>query len=183
MSRKLTRSTGRPKDGCPERVRAWDLDAEGRLVVVDETGHRLFVEQNDGRFRPIGRHGQGAGEFIYPSAVAIAEDEAYVADSWNHRIQVFRIPGWKPDRCFGTIGRRKGEFFRPSGVALVDRGREGSWVVVADTNNQRLSVHNRAGQCLFVVELEGSEFPVDVAYRDGAFEVKGEGGQWKRLSY
>jgi hypothetical protein len=155
----------------------------GRLVVVDETRHRLLVERDDGTFVPVGREGSGLGEFHYPAAVAIGDDEVYVADSWNHRVQVFGLPDWAPRRCFGSRGHGSGEFFRPSALALIERPLEEAWLVVADTNNGRLSFHALSGDILFVRTIEPPDFPVDVEYVDGAIRVKGEDGAWTKLEH
>ena len=54
--------------------------------------------------RQWGGHGLEPGEFLRPRALAIDEqDRIYVADSCNHRIQVFDTQG-KLLRCLGDAG-------------------------------------------------------------------------------
>ncbi len=70
----------------------WTLDEAGRLVAVDEVEHRLAIQQSNGRFTFLGSKGTGPGEFHYPKCVEILNGTAYVVDSWNHRVQLFRLP-------------------------------------------------------------------------------------------
>jgi len=42
----------------------------------------------------VGAAGSAAGEFWLPAGIAVSRDHRiYVADSYNHRVQVFRLLG------------------------------------------------------------------------------------------
>lgn len=60
-------------------------------VFVDERADRVTVySQQDGKLlRQFGKEGKGPGELVEPGHAALAGDELYVADSSNHRVQVF----------------------------------------------------------------------------------------------
>jgi DNA-binding beta-propeller fold protein YncE len=58
-----------------------------------------------------------------------------VADSWNHRIQLF-APDGKFIAAWGSKGKGDGQLDTPYGLAVDGRGR----VYVADTGNHRVVV-------------------------------------------
>jgi len=96
----------------------------------------------------FGGYGWGMGKFYLPIGVAVDADKIYVADTSNHKIQIFYKNGnfyWE----FGTYGWGNGQFNRPSGVA-VDSG--GS-IYVADTGNNRVQKFN--GACIFLYKFFG----------------------------
>lgn len=59
-----------------------------------------------------GEKGSGPGQFNDPTGIAIANDEVFVADSRNGRIQVFDLDGHFK-RQFGRPGEAYGELGRP----------------------------------------------------------------------
>jgi uncharacterized protein (TIGR03663 family) len=89
-----------------------------------------------------GSNGSGDGQFITPRSLAIGPDGSiYVADSGNHRVQVFDQEGnfllkW------GSEGIEPGQFNEPWGIAI---GADGT-VFVADTWNHRVQVFSSTGQ-------------------------------------
>ncbi|MBN1202941.1 MAG: hypothetical protein JXJ20_13915 [Anaerolineae bacterium] len=81
-----------------------------------------------------GSEGGGDGQFNFPRAIAIGPDgNVYVADSENHRVQVF-----SPDGAFitrwGSYGSGPGQFDIPQGIAVDGQGN----VYVGDRNNSRI---------------------------------------------
>ncbi len=96
--------------------------------------------------------GTGPGQFNNPRAVTVGPDgEIYVADSGNHRIQVFS-PDGRPLRQFGSMcklidrnlgcqGDGRGQFNEPWGIAV---SADGS-IFVADTWNSRIQKFGRNG--------------------------------------
>jgi sugar lactone lactonase YvrE len=132
---------------------------------VDTLRHRIIV---GGKMQ--GKLGSAPAEFHYPSAAVIVDDRAYVADSWNHRVQVFTLPDWKFAFEFG-------DFFCPKWLGVVsDRGR--TLIVVVDTNNCRLCFHEPDGRRVRVFDFHSRMFPVaarildsdviEVAFDNGA---------------
>ncbi len=159
----------------------WTVDSGGRLVAVDELAHRLAIQQPHGGFKFLGRKGNGPGQFHYPRSIEISDAVAYVVDSWNHRVQIFELPDWKIVETFGGGGDGPGQFFCPSWITVVDREDELSWLVIADTNNRRLSFHDAAGKYLFSTDPFDRRFPSKVRACNETIEVQFEGGQWETV--
>ncbi|MEE8142658.1 MAG: NHL repeat-containing protein [Planctomycetota bacterium] len=83
-------------------------------------------------------------DLLDPMAVAIAPDgRFYVADSGNHRIQVFDHTG-KPLRSIGKLGDGPGELRFPHGIALTTDGH----LYVVDSGNSRIQVLDAGGRAL-----------------------------------
>ena len=91
-----------------------------------------------------GSNGTGDGQFVTPRNVAVGPDgRIYVADSGNHRLQVFDKDGnfllkW------GSQGAGPGQFNEPWGLAVA----KDSTVYVADTWNHRIEVFSAQGEFL-----------------------------------
>ena len=88
----------------------------------------------------ISEQGEDKNQLSYPEGIAIAGDLIYVADSNNHRIQVFDLEG-KHIRSWGSQGSETGEFENPVGV-FVHEGR----VYVTDRDNFRVQVFDIEGK-------------------------------------
>jgi DNA-binding beta-propeller fold protein YncE len=85
----------------------------------------------------------GDGEFCEPWGVAVGPDSrVYVADTWNHRVQVFASDGRFVAKVgsFGQSGSdvlaAPAQFYGPRDVAVDQDGR----VYVSDTGNKRIQV-------------------------------------------
>jgi DNA-binding beta-propeller fold protein YncE len=76
----------------PKKV-SLDVDAAGDIYVSDSALNTVHVYDHNGDFLyAFGSQGTARGEFLSPSGVRIdAKGRIYVADSNNHRIQVFEI--------------------------------------------------------------------------------------------
>ena len=91
-----------------------------------------------------GSNGSGDGQFVTPRDVAVGPDGLiYVADSGNHRIQVFDQDGefllkW------GSEGDEPGQLNEPWGITVAADGT----VYVADTWNHRIQSFTPTGQFL-----------------------------------
>jgi len=158
------------------KIAEWHRTDDRSLILVDETNHRIIVQQPDGSMTSCGRKGSRPGEFHYPRAILVLGSLAYIVDSWNHRVQVFKLPTWQYQFEFGGFGSGPGKFFCPCSIAYSD-----PWLIVADTNNARLSFHMPDGQCLFSSAVSGSQFPRKVRSTEGPIEVQYENGEWNRL--
>lgn len=99
----------------------------------------------------FGTQGTAPGQFMNPRNLAIGPDGyLYVADTGNHRLQVFDAEG-NLVRQWGGQGRAEGQFNEPWGVAV---GGDGN-VYVADTWNHRIQVFDSQGNFLRQWGVEG----------------------------
>jgi sugar lactone lactonase YvrE len=120
-------------------------------VAVDGLDSVYVSEQSTGRvdlFDPqwqvIGSLGQGAGEFVRVTDVAVDPDFAsgwvFVADGGADQIKVFGADH-QLVRSFGSHGTGPGEFDFPSSVWVSPSGE----VFVGDQSNDRVQVFDRNG--------------------------------------
>ena len=79
------------------------------------------------------------------------ENNLYVADTLNHRIQVFNREGGFLSK-WGRQGRNEGEFDMPWGIEVDGQGN----VYVADWRNHRIQKFSPDGQFLMCVGSPGS---------------------------
>jgi|GEM_PF-6756376 len=91
----------------------------------------------------IGSAGSGTGQFWNPTGIAATAGEVFVADTNNHRIQVFSAAGtflrkWPSDIISGTA---EGDFDHPYAVAINRSG----FLFVTDRDNDRVEIFSQAG--------------------------------------
>jgi uncharacterized protein (TIGR03663 family) len=88
-----------------------------------------------------GTYGSGGGQFNYPKGIAVdGQGYVYVADSYNHRVQVLDANG-RVLRQWGSEGSAPGQFQEPWGIAVDQQGN----VFVADTWNHRIQKFDAQG--------------------------------------
>jgi len=110
-----------------------------------------FSAQGRHPFVCFGKPGTGDGEFNRAEGLGIdAQDRLYVADSCNHRIQIFSTNGqWL--KTYGHAGRGPGELSYPFDVKVDQGGRQfvaefaNNRIQVFDTNNQPLEILGSTG--------------------------------------
>ncbi len=91
------------------------------LVVNDAvTGKEL---------RRVGGSGTAPGKLERPNGIAVIDDLALVVERDNHRVQVFRLPAFKPLGTFGDTLLRK-----PYGIAVDAAGGDGSYIAYITDN-------------------------------------------------
>jgi ABC-type Fe3+ transport system permease subunit/sugar lactone lactonase YvrE len=101
----------------------------------------------------FGKAGPGPGEFNRPEGMCVdAENRVYVADSCNHRIQVFSSDG-KLLRAYGKPGRGPGELSYPYDICVDAAGRQ----YVCEFGNSRIQVFGADGQVLEIIGGPGAE--------------------------
>ncbi len=119
--------------------RAVAINSRGEAFVSEYTTvDRVqgFSTKERKRFVSFGRAGDGNGEFNRPEGLAIGPgDTVCVADSCNHRIQVFTREG-KWLRSHGRPGRGAGEFSYPYDIRVDSDGRQ----FVCEFGNSRIQV-------------------------------------------
>jgi sugar lactone lactonase YvrE len=147
------------------------LAADGTLYVADSAKDVVRVYGAD--LSPkgtIGRSGSGAGQFRFPSTVAVADGTVYVGDQLNHRVQVFgsdgkymrTIGGPTPEQPAGTEDYQ-GTFSQIAGIAA-----SGGDLYIADSYQSRLQVLSATGEFLRFAGRAGTAagqtyLPLDVA--------------------
>jgi sugar lactone lactonase YvrE len=101
-----------------------------------------------------GNRGERDQRFMRPQSLAIDEqDLLWVADSCNHRIQVFDARGQDANlvKSWGSHGREPGQLSYPWGIVLDGRGH----VYVSERGNHRVQKFDRAGNSLGVWGTSG----------------------------
>lgn len=151
-----------------------DLDESGRVYVADSFNNRILRMDEAGTFDLV--LGVGAdldddgymdpgtrpGEFDEPAGVtADAEGRIYVADTNNHRLQVFLRDG-SLLHVIGEEGPGIGQFQFPSDVRV---GASGS-VYVADRGNTRIQQFSQRGDLEAYFSLGSDGDGVDRAVGD-----------------
>ena len=112
--------------------------AKDPTLIQDEYDEKMVTLSAT---RVVGAFGVAEGQLNTPRAVAFAPDgRLVVADSGNHRIQVFNADG-SFAFSFGTMGSAPGQFNEPWGVAVDAEGN----IYVADTWNHRIQKFDAEG--------------------------------------
>lgn len=96
-----------------------------------------------------GSHGGEPGEFERPQSLALdSQGNIWVSDACNHRLQVYRCEGEKPEliRVLGQQGAKVGEFQYPYG--LVIDGNDRVWV--SEFGGHRIQCFDLEGNSLLV---------------------------------
>ena len=94
------------------------------------------------------------GEFNYPRGVTLHDNQVYVCDTNNHRIQVFDL-NLNFVRSIGSRGKGRGEFNEPRDVKLDTAGN----IYVADFWNSRVQVLDNSGHFIRTLGDEGERRP------------------------
>jgi ABC-type Fe3+ transport system permease subunit len=127
-----------------------------REVFLSEYGLVERVQQFTARGETLlaifGHPGNAPGEFNRPEGLCVdAQDRIYVADSCNHRIQVFSSEG-KFLRTYGKAGNGKGELSYPYDICVDAAGRQ----YVCEFGNSRIQVFDAQDQPLEIIGGAGA---------------------------
>jgi alpha-tubulin suppressor-like RCC1 family protein/sugar lactone lactonase YvrE len=137
--------------GYPEGMA---FNSKGDMYLTDcDAESTLKVYKTDGTYlRSIGTDGSGDGQFDCSYAVTVdANDNVYVADAGNDRIQVFD----KNDnfiRKFGSRGIGEGQLGWVEDLTIDKFGN----ILVVDSDNNRIQVFNKTGTYLGQIGRIGS---------------------------
>ncbi len=123
------------------------IGPNGDVYLVDGVNNRIVVLSDRGDWKfSFGREGVGQGEFKYPLGIDIShEGKVFIADTGNHRIQVFDLNG-NFLRMF-TVTSAAGE--KPADPVDVLASKLKGYVYVADNDNHKIKVFDQSGRFLF----------------------------------
>jgi DNA-binding beta-propeller fold protein YncE len=131
------------------------VNSRGDLFVSEYTVVDRVQSFSAKDHRPLlclGRAGQREGEFNRAEGLDIGpDDRIYVADSCNHRIQIFAPNGQWLKSC-GRAGRGPGELSYPYDVRLDRAGRQ----YVCEFGNSRIQIFDQNQQPLEILGGPGS---------------------------
>src|SRR5919106_839376 len=101
----------------------------------------------------IGQEGREIGQFRQPGSVVVNDTgRLYVADTYNHRIQVFLQDG-RFLQTFGVEGGQPGALSRPKGLAWGPN----HLLYVADTGNHRIQAFDQSGDAVVILGSFGTQ--------------------------
>jgi sugar lactone lactonase YvrE len=133
-------------------------DSRGNYYVA-EYGDFDRIQKFDAQGRFLfqwGGHGDALGQFARPQSIALDEnDHLWVADSCNHRVQVFDATGGTARlvRHWGQRGHNPGELYYPYSIVLDGRGS----VYLCEYGNHRVSKFTLDGRWLGTWGREGRD--------------------------
>ena len=99
----------------------------------------------------VGQRGSKKGEFDDPRGLALHNNQVYLCDSNNHRIQVFDLD-LNFIQSIGSHGKGTGEFDVPLDVQFDTAG----YMYIAEFDNHRVQVLDRSGHYIRVFGMEGN---------------------------
>ena len=155
----------------------------GLLFVCDSDNNRIQVLKDDKFSYSIGKGGKGGTDYGYfncPVAAALTndEDQLFVSDCNNHRIQVFTIDG-QFLKIFGNFVNISYSLKRPYGICCSPDGH----VLIVSRDTNCVLIFDKDGW--FVSAIEGTykgrqrfSDPIGVVMRNnGQIVVAGQGSQ------
>jgi DNA-binding beta-propeller fold protein YncE len=146
----------------------------GQVLVVDSGRHLVVVFaglDDDTVVRTLGDgHGHGSCQLRWPDGLAVLDGDvadvaapdgpvAVVADTYNHRLVLYRVRDGTVVRHVGSLGAAPSQFNHPQAVTVVPAratGNDEAWLVVADTGNHRVQVLTRTGTMVCVLQGEAA---------------------------
>ncbi|MEK7803648.1 MAG: NHL repeat-containing protein, partial [Deltaproteobacteria bacterium] len=146
------------------------VGGKGNLFALDKESAKVIIMDIDGNvIGSFGSMGRKPGMFSAPSSLILDEnDNIYVSDTGNHRIQVFDSSG-KYLFEFGGSGSGDGKLYDPQGIIYV-KGR----IWVSDTGNNRIQSFSKDGIYLGQFGKKGSEDGMFSQPTDIAINKRGE---------
>jgi len=126
--------------------------AAKRIYITDTLRDKIFVLDMDGAvLQTIGRRGNGEVEFNLPTEVLVRDENLFVVDAMNFRVQFLnRSGGFETE--VGRLGDSSGSMFRPKGIGIDSEGHlyvvDGLWGVI--------QVFDRQGRLLYYFGARGT---------------------------
>ena len=127
------------------------IRSDGRIFVASRSNTGALeivgiqmVTREHGFFGQVGERGEGPGQMVWPSALALDGDEnLYLADDFLQRITAFDREG-NLISTWGAKGSGDGEFDGPSGLVF----DSGDNLVIVDHRNHRIQKFTKDGRFL-----------------------------------
>ncbi len=129
-------------------------------AIADFYNNRILYSKDGKEFISFGKEGKAAGDFYYPTDVQITENEIWVADAYNNRVQVFD---------------KKGTFLKMIGNDQNMNAATGIFVgatelFVTDFENSRVLVFDHEGGLKQILS-DSVEKPIEVIQYEGQLLV------------
>jgi len=151
-----------------------DIAADGKLYLIEMTGHRLSTISPQGAFTPLGGNGKpgngGDGgpaadaQFNGPHSLAISKSgDVFIADTWNHRVRRFAPASGQIHSFAGTGEKGFGGDGGPAAQAMFgdtyciafDAGEKR--MLIADLDNRRIRAIDMATGVVSTVAGNGQK--------------------------
>ena len=121
-------------------------------IYAGSSANCIYVLDQKGQLmNTIGSGGSGDGQFSAPLGITIKGDVMYVADFYNHRVQMLTSSG-KFLHKFVQKGSGHGQFNGPAAVIVDSSNR----LIFSDENNHRIQIYNENGGWLMTIDGNGS---------------------------
>jgi DNA-binding beta-propeller fold protein YncE len=125
------------------------FDDAGKAYVLDKSLCEIRVYSPTGQWQAtLAGYGSGPGQLNNPSAITVVNGRIYVADSGNHRVQVFALDG-TPQLRFGALDTAGQGFNYPRDVEV---GADGT-IYVLQSIKSVVTVHDSQGNYLRSLDL------------------------------
>ena len=123
----------------------WNVTIYGdRLYIPDFDNHRVLTFNTSGELTQTIGGGGGPGQFDFPTAVAVYNNELFITDYWNNnRVQVFSVNGQYNRELLRDQVRA------PRDILITPDGE----VLIADLGNHRVDIFNTSGDLLHRLDV------------------------------
>ncbi len=127
----------------------------GDLYIVDGVNNRIIVIGTNGKWKfSFGSDGTEKGKFKFPVGIDISGNEVFIADSGNHRIQVFDLKG--NFKSMFKVKKSPGEV-EPDPVDVLASNLK-NYLYISDNENHKIKVHKQNGEFEFEFGNFGEEY-------------------------
>lgn len=138
-------------------IRPVDVAVNKKLKLFYITGnnnHKVMVYDYSGKLlHQWGGQGTNRGEFRYPATISLFDNNVYVVDVLNSRLQIFNAKG-ELQAIAGEWGVLPGQLFRPKGVALDNMGN----IYVSDSYFGMIQVFSSDTRFRYVLAENGKPY-------------------------
>jgi DNA-binding beta-propeller fold protein YncE len=136
--------------------RAVAVNSRNEILVSEYEGIervQQFAPRGTKLLNSIGHAGNGPGEFNRAEGLFVdGQDRIYVADSCNHRIEIFS-PDGKFLRAYGKAGSGLGEFSYPYDICVDKEGRQ----YICEFGNSRIQVFDADDKPIEIIGGPGAD--------------------------